>query len=91
MFPAPGVYAGETTPAEAIRDTHMITPAAWTMGAVRVIIGAVIETGPPEVMVRPPPAVRVTLAATVVESEDAIVVVRPPVAVCDSLPPMVTV
>ena len=91
MFPAPGVYTGDTTPAAAISVVHWITPATCTIAAVKLIIGAVIETGPPEVMVRPPPARRVTLAATVVESEPPIVVVRPAAAVCDSLPPMVKV
>jgi len=84
------VYIGDTTPAAAISVMHWITPAACTIGAVKVIIGAVIETGPPEMIVRPPHAVRVTVAATVVESEPVIVVVRE-TAVCDSLPPMVTV
>jgi hypothetical protein len=91
MFPAPGEYTGDTTPAEAISVRHWITPAACTIGAVKVIIGAVIETGPPEVIVRPPPAVSVTLAATVVESEAPIIVVREEPTVCDSLEAMVTV
>jgi hypothetical protein len=89
MFPAPGVYVGDTT-LVVISVMHWSTPATCTIGAVKLIIGAVIETGPPEVMVRPPPAMMDTLAATVVESEPAIVVVRPPTAVCDSLPPIVT-